>query len=76
MYARRRPRKAATKAIRDPSASGRSLRLRARGKEWAEQRGDQLVEVRILVPEQLGEAEAALYKRLQELADDPDDQHR
>jgi curved DNA-binding protein len=58
------------------SSSGRLLRLRGRGQEWAEQRGDQLVEVRILVPEQLGEAEAALYKRLQELADDPDDQHR
>ena len=58
------------------SSSGRLLRLRGRGQEWAEQRGDQLVEVRILVPEQLGEAEAALYKRLQELADDPDEQHR
>ncbi len=58
------------------SSSGRLLRLRGRGLEWAEQRGDQLVEVRILVPEQLGEAEAALYKRLQELADDPDEQHR
>ena len=54
------------------SSSGRLLRLRGRGQEWGEQRGDQLVEVRILVPEQLGEAEAALYKRLQELADDPD----
>ena len=58
------------------SSSGRLLRLRGRGQEWAEQRGDQLVEVRILVPEQLGEAEAALYKRLQELADDPDELHR
>ena len=54
------------------SSSGRLLRLRGRGQEWGEQRGDQLVEVRILVPEKLGEAEAALYKRLQELADDPD----
>ena len=58
------------------SSSGRMLRLRGRGQEWGEQRGDQLVEVRILVPEQLGEAEAALYKRLQELADDPEGLHR
>jgi hypothetical protein len=35
-----------------------------------------LVEVRIVVPEELGDAEAALYRRLQELADDPYGQHR
>lgn len=58
------------------SSSGRLLRLRGRGQEWGEQRGDQLVEVRIVVPEQLGEAEAALYRRLQELADDPEGQQR
>lgn len=58
------------------SSSGRLLRLRGRGLEWGEQRGDQLVEVRIVVPEQLGDAEAALYRRLQELADDPDGLHR
>ncbi|MDA0717353.1 MAG: DnaJ domain-containing protein [Cyanobacteria bacterium] len=58
------------------SSSGRLLRLRGRGQEWGDKRGDQLVEVRILVPEYLGEAEAALYKRLQELADDPEDQNR
>lgn len=54
------------------SSSGRLLRLRGRGQEWGDQRGDQLVEVRIVVPEPLGEAEAALYRRLQELANDPD----
>ncbi|WP_347238815.1 DnaJ domain-containing protein [Cyanobium sp. FACHB-13342] len=54
------------------SSSGRLLRLRGRGQEWGELRGDQLVEVRIVVPEQLDEAEAALYRRLQELATDPD----
>ena len=58
------------------SSSGRLLRLRGRGQEWGEQRGDQLVEVRIVVPEHLGDAEAALYRRLQELADDPEGQHR
>ncbi|MCP9889575.1 J domain-containing protein [Cyanobium sp. Aljojuca 7D2] len=58
------------------SSSGRLLRLRGRGQEWGEQRGDQLVEVRIVVPEELGDAEAALYRRLQELADDPDGLHR
>jgi DnaJ-class molecular chaperone len=35
-------------------------------------RGDQLVEVRIVVPEALDDAEAALYRRLQELANDPE----
>jgi DnaJ-class molecular chaperone len=50
------------------SSSGRLLRLRGRGLEWAEQRGDQLVEIKIVVPEALSEAEAALYRRLEELA--------
>ena len=54
------------------SSSGRLLRLRGRGQEWAELRGDQLVEVRIVVPEALDDAEAALYRRLQELANDPE----
>jgi DnaJ-class molecular chaperone len=36
--------------------------------EWADQRGDQLVEVKIVVPEELSEAEVALYRRLEELA--------
>ena len=54
------------------SSSGRLLRLRARGQEWGEQRGDQLVEVRIVVPDVLADDEAALYRRLQQLADDPE----
>jgi curved DNA-binding protein len=52
------------------SSSGRLLRLRGRGLEWGERRGDQLVEVRIVVPEQPGDAELALYRRLLELAED------
>ncbi|KMM16936.1 DnaJ C-terminal domain-containing protein [Synechococcus sp. GFB01] len=52
------------------SSSGRLLRLRGRGLEWGDQRGDQLVEVRIVLPDQLSEAEAALYRRLDELAED------
>lgn len=52
------------------SSSGRLLRLRGRGLEWGELRGDQLVEVRIMVPEQPGDAELALYRRLLELAED------
>ncbi len=58
------------------SSSGRLLRLRARGQVWGEQRGDQLVEVRIVVPEVLADDEAALYRRLQQLTDDPDGEHR
>jgi len=50
------------------SSSGRLLRLRGRGLEWSDQRGDQLVEIKIVVPEQLSEAEVALYRRLEELA--------
>lgn len=50
------------------SSSGRMLRLRGRGMEWRGQRGDQLVEVRIVVPEKLDEAETALYERLEQLA--------
>lgn len=55
------------------SSSGRLLRLRGRGMELESQRGDQLVEIRIVVPDALSEAEAALYRRLQELAQGPSD---
>ena len=55
------------------SSSGRLLRLRGRGMTWGDQRGDQLVEVRIVVPEAPSDAETALYKRLQELADEASD---
>lgn len=50
------------------SSSGRLLRLRGRGLQQGEQRGDQLVEVRLVVPSALTEAEEALYSRLQQLA--------
>ena len=50
------------------SSSGRLLRLRGRGLTWGEQRGDQLVEIRLVVPQALTEAETALYGRLQQLA--------
>jgi DnaJ-class molecular chaperone len=52
------------------SSSGRLLRLRARGLERDGHRGDQLVEVRIVVDEPLDEAEQALYRRLRELAEE------
>lgn len=55
------------------SSSGRLLRLRGRGLEWGNQRGDQLVEIRVVVPEELTEAEEALYRRLQQLANEADD---
>jgi DnaJ-class molecular chaperone len=54
------------------SSSGRLLRLRGRGLEWGSQRGDQLVEIRVVVPEELSEAEEALYRRLQQLANEPE----
>lgn len=50
------------------SSSGRLLRLRGRGLRQGERCGDQLVEVRIVVSEELDEAEQALYRRLQQLA--------
>jgi DnaJ-class molecular chaperone len=46
------------------------LRLRGRGLEHGGQRGDQLVEIRLVVPEGLSDAEEALYRRLQQLAAD------
>lgn len=49
------------------SSSGRLLRLRGRGPHLGERHGDQLVEVRIAVDDQPGDAELALYRRLQEL---------
>ena len=44
------------------------LRLRGRGLEYGELRGDQLVEIAIVVPEEIGDRERALYERLQELS--------
>ena len=54
------------------SSSGRLLRLRGRGLELDGLRGDQLVEIVIVIPADLGESERALYRRLQELALDED----
>ena len=56
------------------SSSGRLLRLRGRGLEdMAEERcGDQLVEIVVVIPVDLGDAECALYRRLQELAAEAD----
>ena len=50
------------------SSSGRLLRLRGRGLSMEDQLGDQLVEVVVVIPSDLGEDERALYRRLQELA--------
>ena len=49
------------------SSSGRLLRLRSRGLSQGNEVGDQIVELRIVVPTSLGEAEQALYRRLLEL---------
>ena len=55
------------------SSSGRLLRLRGRGLEMDDgRRGDQLVEIVVVIPAELAEAERALYRRLQELSLDPD----
>ena len=56
------------------SSSGRLLRLRGRGLERGQERGDQLVEIRLVVPQALTEAEEALYGRLQQLAAEFGDQ--
>ncbi|QNI61574.1 DnaJ domain-containing protein [Synechococcus sp. TAK9802] len=50
------------------SSSGRLLRLRGRGLHLDDERGDQLVEIVVVIPSDLGDAERALYRRLQELA--------
>jgi len=55
------------------SSSGRLLRLRGRGLRDGQRCGDQLVEVRIVVPTDLDEAEQALYRRLQQLAQERHD---
>ena len=49
------------------SSSGRLLRLRGRGQTLAERRGDQLVEIRIVIDDGLGDDEQALDRRLREL---------
>ncbi len=54
------------------SSSGRLLRLRGRGLEYENIKGDQYVEIVIVLPSDLTESEIALYQRLQELSIDPD----
>ncbi len=54
------------------SSSGRLLRLRGRGMELDGRRGDQLVEIAVVLPSEITESERALYQRLQELAIDPE----
>jgi DnaJ-class molecular chaperone len=49
------------------SSSGRLLRLRSRGLSQGNEVGDQIVELRIVFPASLSEAEQALYRRLLEL---------
>lgn len=56
------------------SSSGRLLRLRGRGLVLDERRGDQLVEIVVAIPADLGDAERALYRRLQELALEAEDE--
>ena len=50
------------------SSSGRMLRLRGRGLEYEEYRGDQIVEIIIVLPDSLNDSELALYQRLNELS--------
>ena len=54
------------------SSSGRLLRLRGRGLEYDGRRGDQIVEIVIVLPTELNDAEIALYRRLQELSMEED----
>ena len=50
------------------SSSGRLLRLRGRGLEYEDYRGDQIVEIIIVLPDSLSDSEIALYQRLNELS--------
>jgi curved DNA-binding protein len=50
------------------SSTGRLLRLRGRGLEYDEYRGDQIVEIIIVLPDNLSDSELALYQRLNEIS--------
>ena len=50
------------------SSTGRLLRLRGRGLEYQDYRGDQIVEIIIVLPDNLNDSELALYQRLNELS--------
>ena len=50
------------------SSTGRMLRLRGRGLEYENYRGDQIVEIIIVLPDNLSDSEIALYQRLNEIS--------
>ena len=50
------------------SSTGRLLRLRGRGLKYEEYRGDQIVEIIIVLPDNLSDSELALYQRLNEIS--------
>ena len=50
------------------SSTGRMLRLRGRGLEYDDYRGDQIVEIIIVLPDNLSDSELALYQRLNEIS--------
>ena len=50
------------------SSTGRLLRLRGRGLKYDEYRGDQIVEIIIVLPDNLSDSELALYQRLNEIS--------
>ncbi|MBW3041942.1 DnaJ domain-containing protein [Prochlorococcus marinus] len=50
------------------SSTGRLLRLRGRGLEYEDYRGDQIVEIIIVLPDSLSDSEIALYQRLNEIS--------
>ena len=50
------------------SSTGRMLRLRGRGLVYEDYRGDQIVEIIIVLPENMSDSEIALYQRLNEIS--------
>ncbi len=50
------------------SSTGRMLRLRGRGLDYEDYRGDQIVDIIIVLPDNLSDSELALYQRLNELS--------
>ena len=50
------------------SSTGKMLRLRGRGLEYEDYRGDQIVEIIIVLPDNLNDSEIALYQRLNEIS--------
>ena len=59
---------AVTLQVPPNSSTGRMLRLRGRGLEYEDYRGDQIVEIIIVLPDSLCDSEIALYQRLNELS--------